>query len=194
MDNYRNSNVSADFDSIKKKISNPASFGPGIWYCIHRMARDATTEEKKIKFQEFIENIIVNLPCSTCTEHAVKYYSTNPLDRYWSIDENGTDIGLFRWAWQFHNTVNARLNKPLVSWDSAKMLFLQEDGICTTDCGSNEPVQVSMIHPTSQKSIDQLVESSVHGRRSDPLQRFIPKNILRPNSIEKSKSNRFRNV
>ncbi len=38
-----------EFEAIKNKISNPSSFGPGIWYCIHRMARDATSEEQKLK-------------------------------------------------------------------------------------------------------------------------------------------------
>jgi len=175
-------NDSSDFDVIKKKISNPASFGPGIWYCIHRMARDANTEEAKQKFKEFIENIIVNLPCTSCIEHATSYYKARPLASFWSIKENGKDVGIFRWTWEFHNTVNARLNKALISWENAKRLFSDEDGVCTSDCGgSAENVPVSMIS-----------EDTYTKRIVDPLQRFIPKNIIRPNSMEFK--HKFRNA
>lgn len=175
--------MATEFETIKNKISNPASFGPGIWYCIHRMARDANTEEKKQKFKEFIENIIINLPCQTCMDHATEYYKNNSLKDYWHLKENGKDVGLFRWAFNFHNTVNSRLKKPIVSWDSAKMLFSEEDGICTSDCGQT-PIQVS----------SQNMSIPVSMIREDPLQRFIPKNIIRPNSIEKTKTVRFRNA
>lgn len=181
MEVSRNNN--SDFEGIKKKISNPASFGPGIWYCIHRMARDANSEEAKQKFKEFIEKIIVNLPCTTCIEHATAYYKARPIDPFWSIKENGKDIGMFKWSWEFHNTVNARLKKSLISWDNAKRLFSEEDGVCTSDCGGMtnvESIPVSMIRDETTTRID-------------PLQRFIPKNIIRPNSIEQTKP-KFRNA
>jgi hypothetical protein len=198
----------SEFETIKKKIANPASFGPGIWYCIHRLARDANTEEKKIKFKEFIENIIYNLPCTTCIEHATAYYKSTPLSDFWNLKENGKDVGLFRWAWSFHNEVNSRLKKPIIDWKNAKMLFSDEEGVCSSDCGKEEMQQQSSppAQQSSQQSAQQsssytthpnslpvsMIQSTEH--RQDPLQRFIPKNIIRPNSIEKSRVNKFRNV
>jgi hypothetical protein len=178
--NSKQVSYEADFESCKKKITNPSTFGPGIWYCIHTNAKDAKTESAKQKFKDFIENTIISLPCATCIQHATEYYQSHPLNDVWNLKENGQDIGMFRWAWQFHNTVNQRLKKPTVSWENAKMLYSDDNGVCTSDCGKEEAVvssaPVSMI-------------------REDPLHRFIPKNIIiRPNSIEKTKSNRFRNV
>lgn len=202
----------ADFESCKKKISNPLTFGPGIWYCIHMNAKDAKTEVGKQKFKDFIENTITALPCTTCIQHASDYYQKHPLKDYWHIKENGQDIGMFRWAWQFHNTVNQRLQKPIVNWENAKMLYSDETGVCTSDCGKE---QVSVVFSAPVVSSASVISSSpvvsssrvtnnnysfvssapVSMIREDPLQRFIPKNIIiRPNSIEKTKSNRFRNV
>jgi hypothetical protein len=173
------SQINSDFEQIKNKISNPNTFGPGIWYCIHTMAKDATTEEKKIKFKSFVEQVISSLPCQTCLDHAIDYYKSNPLDRFWNISEDGEQIGLFKWTWTFHNTVNNRLKKPFVSWENAKMLYSKDTGVCTSSCGDTEKL--------SQPS---NINISI---KEEPIQRFIPKNIIRPNSIEK-KSNRFRNV
>lgn len=188
----------SEFEVIKKKISNPASFGPGIWYIIHRMARNATTQDKKLQFKEFIENIITNLPCTTCIEHATSYYQSKPLDQFWNMKENGQDVGLFRWSWEFHNTVNNRLKKPVVNWENAKKLFSDEDGVCTSDCGgentsgSKEEIQ----RQVERQSRGPVYSSSIPVSmiREDPLQRFIPKNIIRPNSMEKSKTIKFRNA
>jgi len=168
----------AEFDQFKTKITNPSTFGPGIWYCIHISARDAITEDKKRNFKNFIEKIISTLPCQTCQQHANAYYQSNPLSNFWNVKENGNDIGLFKWAWNFHNTVNNRLNKPYMSWEVAKMLYSDDSGVCTEVCGADETtpsINVSM-------------------RTDDIFDKYIPKNIIRPNSIEKNKINRFRNI
>lgn len=203
INSVNNSGINQEFEVIKNKISNPASFGPGIWYCIHRMARDATTNDKKVKFKEFIENMIQNLPCQTCVDHATTYYKSRPLDQFWNMKENGDDIGLFRWSWEFHNTVNQRLKKPIVNWENAKKLFSQEDGVCTSDCG-NETVVTNLgtnapkSSFTGANNISYTISpispqvSMIKERTVDPLQRFIPKNIIRPNSMEKSNTIKFR--
>jgi len=172
-----------EFDQFKTKISNPATFGPGIWYCIHISARDATTEEKKKKFKDFIEAVIASLPCSNCQQHASTYYQTNPLSDFWNVKENGKDIGIFKWAWNFHNTVNNRLKKPYMSWEVAKMLY-SEDGVCSDVCGVEE-TNITPVQPEN---------TNITWRSEDPLQRYVPKNIIRPNSIEKTKVNKFRNA
>jgi hypothetical protein len=182
--------MSSEFEKIKNKIANPTSFGPGIWYVIHLMARDANNETKKLQFKEFIENVVSSLPCSECQKHATEYYQKNPLKDMWNIKENGEDVGMFKWAWTFHNTVNNRLKKPFVSWENAKMLFSKEDGVCTSECGKEEVAE--------QKSpvIVNHGHHSVSMRKEDPLEKYIPKTVIRPNSIEKSRvrTNKFRNV
>ena len=171
------SSNNSEFEQLKKKISNPASFGPGIWHNMHVMARDATTEDKKKKFKDFLEYIISNLPCSTCQQHASDYYKANPLNSFWNVKEDGNEVGMFKWAWNFHNTVNNRLKKPYVNWEVAKMLYSEEDGVCTSECGDTVPETIN-----------------VTLRNEHLLQKYTPKTVIRPNSIEKTKSNRYRNI
>ena len=206
------SKVNFTFDQAKDLITNPATFGPGIWYTIHINARNAVNDETKNKFKDFIEITISNLPCHTCQQHATSYYQSNPLSDFWNVKENGKEMGLFKWAWNFHNTVNNRLKKPYMSWEVAKMLYAEDTGVCNEVCGADEnnnslpvsPVNVSHPHPpitpvssaqTSQSRNIYLPSSvPVTIKDEDLLQKYTPKNIIRPNSIEKGKVNRFRNV
>jgi hypothetical protein len=180
--------MNSDFEQIKKKISNPITFGPGIWYCIHLNAKNATNEQSKQKFKDFLENIIQNLPCSTCQQHATSYYQSNPLKEFWNVKENGQDIGLFKWTWNFHNTVNNRLKKPYVSWENAKMLFNSDEGVCTSDCGGENIEEQEKVNAQNHYHQD------ISMVNNEAIQRFIPKSVIRPNNSEKNKSNRFRNI
>jgi hypothetical protein len=59
--------------------------------------------------------------------------------------EEGKDVGLFKWAWLFHNAVNQRLKKPIVSWSEAKRMYSPDEGVCTSDCG--QPLEPVVIPP-----------------------------------------------
>jgi hypothetical protein len=186
------------FDQAKDIITNPATFGPGIWYTIHIHARNAITDDSKNRFKDFIENTISNLPCHTCREHAASYYQTNPLSDFWNVKENGKEIGLFKWAWNFHNTVNNRLKKPYMSWEVAKMLYAEDSGVCNEVCGADETTSIQPpITPVSSSQTRNIYLPSnvpVTIKDEDLVQKYTPKNIIRPNSIEKGRVNRFRNV
>jgi hypothetical protein len=176
-------------EAIKAKISNPSNFGPGIWYTIHRMARDATTQDKKLKFKDFLENTIHTLPCSICVQHATEYYKSRPLDMFWNMKEKGSEIGLFRWSWQFHNAVNTRLKKQTMSWEVAKILFSDDGAVCTSDCGEVRDVYDQDAGGSLALSVSMIADA--HENKSyDPLKRFIPKNIIRPNNYENQKRER----
>jgi hypothetical protein len=47
-------------------------------------------------------------------------------------------LGLFIWTWKFHNAVNTRLRKPVMSWDTAYSLYseLQNNNnlVCSKTC------------------------------------------------------------
>lgn len=184
------------FDQAKDIITNPVTFGPGIWYTIHVNSRNATSEDSKKKFKDFIEVTISNLPCHTCRDHATSYYRSNPLSDFWNVKENGKEIGLFKWAWNFHNTVNNRLKKPYMSWEVAKMLYSDDSGVCTEVCGTEESNTSPPVTPATPSSTNIYMPSGIPVtiRDEDLLQKYTPKNIIRPNSIEKNKVNRFRNA
>lgn len=110
------------------KFTDPAVFGPGLWFSIHTCAIRATTNAKKQAFIEYMEMIASSLKCENCRMHATKYIAENPMDRY--IDD------LFRWTWIFHNAVNRRLEKSELDYNTAYNLYINADtGVCRSDCG-----------------------------------------------------------
>ena len=110
-------------------------WGPGEWHSIHITAAWADTPEKFRFFCMWIRNQIENLPCSDCITHARAYMLANP-------PEKAEDA--FIWSWRFHNSVNRRLGKPEMEYNTAKQLYL-EGGVktCKQGCGNNSsgPIQ-----------------------------------------------------
>lgn len=86
-------------------------WGNACWYLFHSLAeklkKDQDTEIPDL-FDE-IKNICGNLPCPTCSDHAMAKLS--------SIRPNSvkTRDDLITFLVEFHNSVNARLKKPLFS-------------------------------------------------------------------------------
>ena len=113
-------------------LSDPKSWGPGVWFTIHLMAAKAVDTISKELFIDYLNVIIKNVPCLTCQEHATKYLRENPLIGYLTDED---PQGLFRWTWIFHNFVNSRLHKPFVDWNTAYSMFYGSSSICSGDCG-----------------------------------------------------------
>ena len=136
-----------------KKLADPRSFGPGGWLMIHILAYNATSERNKKAFERDMANICSGLKCHTCQGHCGKYLADNPMrDReYWNAkDEEGRDIGMFKWSWAFHNAVNKRLGKPILDYDTAYHLYSNSpDTVCTKDC--EEDISASPTQPLPPK-------------------------------------------
>lgn len=97
---------------------DPKVFGPGTWIVTHVLAMtcDKSKDQKeKTFFKVYVERMIHALPCRTCRRHACAYLRINPL-----IDYNGN---LFEWTVKFHNSVNQRLGKPVVSLHDAYSFY-----------------------------------------------------------------------
>lgn len=120
------------------KLTDPLIIGPGIWLTIHITAKKAGegTYEKQA-FVSYMKSLRESFPCLTCRSHIEEYMKTHPFDPFWSITDptTGRDIGLFMWAWNFHNAVNRRLNKPIVDWTTAVGLFYDDNSVCSLECG-----------------------------------------------------------
>ena len=120
--------------SEKRDITKPDIFGPGIWFVMHTMAYQATTPEKIEAFVGFIHTMSETLPCIECRNHCSEYVRQNPPEKYRLISQNGILIGMFKWSWLFHNTVNKRLNKSLIDWETAFAMYGADSEVCSLKC------------------------------------------------------------
>jgi len=141
--NNINNNIDKEEPDISR-LSNPTIVGPGVWFSIHLKARDAVTPDKKKQFIEYIQQLSEEFPCLKCRTHIQEYLSTNPFDDFYTIvNEDGIDIGLFKWSWIFHNTVNTRLGKPYMEWETAWSSYNNTDDgdmICSQECDKDSNV------------------------------------------------------
>lgn len=160
--------------SVKFGGDNKKVWGPGHWYIIHTLARDASNEEKKNDFCKMMDHISKNLPCKECQGHCQEYLKANPMKPYWQIMEEGKDIGLFKWAWTFHNAVNKRLDKPYLDWNTAKKMYFTDDGICTSTCDEGKDA------PKEDKKINQpnvtMIKVTLPNNKLSPSLKYLYKN------------------
>lgn len=81
------------------------------WHEIHSKAAQVVRGERSHRrFCEWMREVPDSLPCKICEGHARKYLKENP-------PEFASDA--FVWTWKFHNAVNLRKDKPLVSYEEA---------------------------------------------------------------------------
>ena len=111
----------------------------GIWFMIHILAMNAKDYNGQRNFIYTIHKLADNFLCSTCKMHFKEYLKNNPIENYiHHQDEKGNNIGCFKWSVDFHNAVNARINKPVLDWTTAFNMYHGVDesgGVCNADCG-----------------------------------------------------------
>jgi hypothetical protein len=113
---------------------DPKIFGPGTWITTHVYALVCEQAGRKIDYREFssyLYRMIHALPCGKCRRHAVKYLDRHPLDKF-----------IFNWTVDFHNAVNLRLKKPLMTYEEARGIYentevILKDKVRGTTCTLN---------------------------------------------------------
>jgi len=99
-------------------------WGPRGWNWLHMVAisypSNPTITDARATFRR-IWNHAAGLPCPECKGHAVQYIINNPPDLK-------NTHALQAWVWKFHNAVNVRLKKPVMSFED--YLESYADEIC----------------------------------------------------------------
>ena len=122
-------------DSNLNIMSDPKIIGPGVWYITHLTAKEATTNKKIDEFIDYMHLLANNFSCKKCRTHIQNYINTHPFeDLIYLENEHGVRIGMFKWAWMFHNAVNARIHKPYMDWDTAWGMYDNETELCSKNC------------------------------------------------------------
>jgi len=117
------------------KLSDPTIVGPGTWWVTHMKAKDATNDELVEDFIDHMYFLAENFSCKNCRKHIQQYMETHPFEDLKNLrNEEGERIGMFKWAWLFHNAVNTRIGKPYVEWETAVEMFYKEQEVCSKNC------------------------------------------------------------
>lgn len=102
--------------------------GSGYWSCIHTLAFYARTKEEQLAAVYAIKMLCNKFPCENCRNHAKKYLEKHPIEKYIGIKtKSGERLGLFTYTWKFHNAVNHKLDKMIVSWELAYEMYKNID-------------------------------------------------------------------
>lgn len=99
---------------------DPTIFGPGTWTVSHVLSLVCDENSRKQDYKFFAlyaYRMIHALPCGECRKHAVIYLDKNP------IPSSKIQGSLFEWTVTFHNTVNKRLKKSIMSLAEARDLY-----------------------------------------------------------------------
>lgn len=128
---------------LDKKTKPPVfeldKYAPGIWLQMHIKGVLAIDENSKQDFIDYVWFQADTFPCENCRKHINEYIKNNPFTHlYYAKNNKGEEIGMFKWSWLFHNTVNVRVGKPYLDWNTAwEMYSVFRKGIipCIQDCG-----------------------------------------------------------
>jgi hypothetical protein len=100
----------------------PQVFGPAMWFSFHVGSANLPKVLSPVsieRIKSFINGIPEMVPCVECSEHARAFIERNKerINKF----KFGDDV--FRFYVDFHNYVNERLNKPLVSYEKAYEMY-----------------------------------------------------------------------
>ena len=101
---------------------SPEVFGPAFWFTLHTGSVHLPQNLSPIamnRLRGFINGIPEMVPCIECSEHARAFIEANKI----RVDNMTRGDEVFRFYVDFHNFVNQRLNKPVMSYEDAYKLY-----------------------------------------------------------------------
>lgn len=173
-------------------LTDPKYIGPGVWYNIHLNAYESTDDKGIEDFIDYMYLLALKFPCKNCRKHINKYIEDHPFEDLQNMtNDEGRRIGMFKWAWLFHNAVNTRIHKPNVDWKTAWSMYDQEIEVCSKNCDEVEEVsgnkkEGNRAEPDHQHYIEDLPTDPTD-RKSKLVQSYFMKigipNTLHDNGI-----------
>lgn len=96
--------------------SGPACWGPVQWMALHQIARgyprENPSEAKRQALVQYVTALADLLPCSFCGDHWRKLAPS-------IASATGSRYEALKWTIDAHNSVNARLKKPVLTYEQA---------------------------------------------------------------------------
>jgi hypothetical protein len=110
-------------DIVKESFESPEIFGPKMWFTLHNGASHYPVEASDIyadKMKNFIIALPIMIPCENCKIHAIKFIESRK-DKLFEICKRRES--LFNFFVDFHNDVNARQQKKILSYSDVRQLY-----------------------------------------------------------------------
>lgn len=101
---------------------SPQVFGPAFWFTLHVGSvhlPDLLSPISANRIKGFINGIPEMVPCVECSEHARAFIESNRT----RIDNMKRGDDVFKFYVDFHNYVNLRLSKPVISYEKAYEMY-----------------------------------------------------------------------
>lgn len=116
--------LNMEWSDKKKSLTDPTVFGPAVWFTLHNgsahLPRDISPVSLK-NIKGFIDGIPDMLVvCAKCAEHSRLYIETHRA----AINAFKTGDDVFKFYVDFHNFVNERLGKAVMTYDTARKLYM----------------------------------------------------------------------
>lgn len=105
--------------SLRKKKMYTGLWGPATWDALSFAALAYSSKRAK-SFRLYLEHLFQNLPCEQCSVHATKYHAQHVPDyEHWTAEQ------MYQWVVDFHNAVNVRTGKPVMSTKDARKALVE---------------------------------------------------------------------
>lgn len=98
-------------------MDNINRFGRFYWREMFTWALHLGEQGRK-PFEFWIYNLVKRFPCEKCRSHFEHHLKLNPISK-------NPDVS--KWVWNFHNNVNRRLDKPIITYEDAVILNKLEE-------------------------------------------------------------------
>ena len=110
----------------------PKFTGRGTWVAIHTLTANALNTEQRRSAIWVIKTLVANIKCNVCLEHGSKYIKDHPLD---DLEYNAEK--LFKWTYDFHDSVNKRLGRVSPSYDTVRYFYFESNERCSKECADD---------------------------------------------------------
>ena len=115
--------VSLRYKTLKyTSTKDPRVWGPAMWFTLHNGAAhypNNPSDLVKQRMKGFIMGLPYMVVCDECSKHAWDHIQRTNLDHVVSSQST-----LFKFFWGFHNYVNKRYNKPIMSLKEAENIYM----------------------------------------------------------------------
>ena len=112
-------------------LSDPRVWGPPFWFSLHTSAANYPEKASHMVRDLMVGRLLalpVEIPCASCRPHASAFIEAN---KHKLPDICSGRDSLFNFYVDFHNKVNQRHNKKVLSYDEARTLWMNGISIST---------------------------------------------------------------